>query len=52
MLLHTETLPPHLRPYLELYLEAAYSLPVTRAGDTIPYEQVSHFLSRRAVSLV
>ena len=33
VLLHTDGLPANLRPYVELYLEAAYSLPIIRGGE-------------------
>ena len=49
LLISTETLPLHLRPYLSIYLEAFFNLPLTRDGQTIPFEQVVLSLERDTV---
>ena len=49
LIISTETLPLHLRPYLSIYLEAFFSLPLTRDGQTIPFEQVVLSLERDTV---
>ena len=49
LLISTETLPLHLRPYLSIYLEAFFNLPLTRDSQTIPFEQVVLSLERDTV---
>lgn len=43
-------LPDRLRPYLELYLECVFQLPIRRDGVLIPFEQVVKELNAEAVS--
>jgi Zn-dependent M16 (insulinase) family peptidase len=51
MLIGTETLPLQLRPYLSIYFETFFNLPVsdTRGGDVVPWEQVVISLERDTV---
>ena len=49
LLISTETLPLHLRPYLSIYLEAFFNIPLIRDGQTIPFEQVVLSLERDTV---
>lgn len=54
MLVGTETLPLHLRPYLSIYFEAFFNLPLrdprgATEGETVPWEQVVVALERDTV---
>lgn len=49
VVLNTDPLPPRLKLYLELYLEAAYSLPTVRDGAVVPYEQLVQELQDQTV---
>ncbi|CAG8730614.1 14895_t:CDS:10, partial [Racocetra persica] len=47
----TESIPINLRPYLEIYLESFYSLPLNRPnGERLTFEQVVNELNKDTVS--
>lgn len=46
----TKDLPEHLLPYLQLYLDSFYALPVDRNGEIIDYEKVVAEVNRIATS--
>ena len=49
LLISTETIPLKLRPYLSIYLEAFFNLPLLRDGKTVPFEEVVLSLERDTV---
>jgi len=50
VLLDTFNLPENLRPYLELYLDMMFELPIIRNGQFIKHEEVVEALERDTVS--
>ncbi|CAG8713079.1 25810_t:CDS:10 [Gigaspora margarita] len=47
----TASIPDHLRPYLEIYLESFYSLPLNRPnGEHLTFEQLVNELNKDTVS--
>lgn len=45
----TKGIPGHLLPYLQLYLDSFFSLPIERDGQVVEYEQVVREITRTAV---
>eukprot|EP00761_Pharyngomonas_kirbyi_P012880 gb/GECH01012907.1/.p1 GENE.gb/GECH01012907.1/~~gb/GECH01012907.1/.p1 ORF type:complete len:1026 (+),score=213.10 gb/GECH01012907.1/:1-3078(+) len=48
--LDTSTLPEHLRPYIELYLESVFESAIERDGKVVPYDEVVRQLQAESVS--
>jgi len=48
--LDTSSIPEDLRPFLVLYLEAIFELPILRDGEVIPHEEIVAQLERETVS--
>ena len=46
----TKDLPAHLLPYLQLYLDSFFALPVERDGEIVDYEKIVAEVNRIAIS--